>query len=986
MVRSVNRKERLFGLAAADPSDLPALQAAALHTQPGTHAKSSRSVREMRRALGVMLVTLLLAAAPLHGCQAARPHIPRQLENESRLASPRGSTYKGDVSTRWSHASVIADLTMYVVGGKSGMGDTANDYATPCISLNLATKFTTDNPPWSSTCGVNAPSVAGHSMAINSKINMVIVYGGTTPASGPGSGPGTSRLNLFSAEIKFWSIPHKLSKSLQPLLNHTACVHSGTGDMLVYGGVLLNSANHNAQMLMSNSTLRMVTDPAKHIAVPVPPAQVVLGSGSSGGESDSSSSRKPSSVASSSSPPQPSGTSLRPSDMLSQPSSIPSSSSPTDSPTLPQPTSTLETTSRKSTTTKRSSSTSRRSSTKKSSSTKAKIVPTPDDSELDNRALPIVRDDRLAPRLLRRSDDDSDLDLMSWINDTLPTGMSGRIGHTSNIVSSGRMVVLGGSDGTSLVDMDTVFFYDSVSRQWTRLVATGHVPTSRRSHVSTVVNGSKIVVHGGVSADFGSALSDVAVLDTETWTWSAPDVANAPTARYAHAAAQAGPYMLITFGYAPSDAASVAAGDSGLYILDTTSWQFVTQYDPARAGLAVLSVRSRLSSGTIFGLFIASLASLIVLIILGYIGCMHYYNKHPRLSDSGEGTAMLPTSELRDLGRRLTGKFGTQRQRNRAELRRTTAAASKKPSGGVTILEPTPVFGSGKMRQALSPGRSSVESGLPKARRLSNVPPPAVSDETNLRIMFDLSRESSLDQDAVADGKAAHMSGSESASLIGTRFSRRIHLDDVRLPAGGLRTRHNMRGISRVADDDVSVLHTDTQSSRGTGSSDLADGGWSRPTTSDSSLELRSNHISAMLPRIVGSRLTLPAESANALARYRFDELEDGSQDGSATQPRPAHSAAAGQQATIAALVGKSRGSVLLPEFLAPPVMPAAHYEGAPSKPRYSVGEDATGSPALTRAKLSTSSVQGSITMRDSIDINTVLSQNRQFYVANPDD
>ncbi|KAJ2746373.1 hypothetical protein GGI19_006424, partial [Coemansia pectinata] len=72
--------------------------------------------------------------------------------------------------------------------------------------------------------------------------------------------------------------------------------------------------------------------------------------------------------------------------------------------------------------------------------------------------------------------------------------------------------------------------------------------------------------------------------------------------------------------------------------------------------------------------------------------------------------------------------------------------------------------------------------------------------------------------------------------------------------------------------------------------------------------------------------------------------------------------------------------------FLAPPVMPAAHYEGAPSKPRYSAGEDATSSPALTRAKLSTSSVQGSITMRDSIDINTVLSQNRQFYVANPDD
>ncbi|KAJ2571033.1 hypothetical protein GGH95_004192, partial [Coemansia sp. RSA 1836] len=542
------------------------------------------------------------------------------------------------------------------------------------------------------------------------------------------------------------------------------------------------------------------------------------------------------------------------------------------------------------------------------------------------------------------------------------------------------MVVLGGSnDGASLVDMGIVFFYDSVSRLWTRQKATGRVPPSRRSHVSTVVNGSMIVVHGGVSADFGSALGDVAVLDTNTWKWSAPAVANAPTARYAHAASQAGPYMIISFGYTPSEPTSAAAGDSGLYILDTTTWQFVTQYDPARAGLAVLSSSTRLSGGTIFGLFIASLACLLVLAILGYIGCMHYYNKHPRLSDSGESTAMLPTAELRDLGRRLTFKFSTQRQRSRAELRRNTAAAaSKNPGGGsVTILKPTPVFGSGKMRQALSPGRSSLELGSSNVRRLSNVPPPAVSDDTSLRIMFDLSRESSLDHDATADGKPVHVHGSESESLMGTRFSRRTHLDDVQLPAGGLRTRHDMRRISGIVDDDASVPHTDTQSSRGTGSGDATDGFWSRPTTSDSSMEPRSSHISAMLPRIVGSRLTLPTESANALARYRFDELEDGSWDGSARQSRQALAGtAAGRQTTIAGLVGKGGGSALLPDMLAPPVMPAAHYEGAPPKPRLSAGENASGSPTPTYAKLSMSSAQGSIATRDSIDINTVLSQN----------
>ncbi|KAJ2744563.1 hypothetical protein GGI20_002880, partial [Coemansia sp. BCRC 34301] len=588
-----------------------------------------------------------------------------------------------------------------------------------------------------------------------------------------------------------------------------------------------------------------------------------------------------------------------------------------------------------------------------------------------------------------RSGDGLGLDLMAWINDTLPAGVSGRVGHTSNIVGNGKMVVLGGSnDGTTLVDMDTVFLYDSVSRQWARQVATGRVPASRRSHVSTVVNGSLIVVHGGVSADFGSALGDVAVLDTNTWKWSAPAVASAPTARYAHTACQAGPYMIISFGYAPSDFIGVATGDSGLYILDTSSWQFVTQYDPARAGLTVLSSSPKLSGGTIFGLFIASLAGLIVLVILGYISCMHYYNKHPRLSDSGEGTAMLPTAELRNFGRRLTVKFGTQRQRSRAELRRNTAAASKTPDGsGITILEPTPAFGSGKMRQALSPGKSSLEVSLENVRRLSNAPPPATSDDTSLRIMFDLSRESSLDQDVAADGKAAHICDSESASLMGTRFSRRTHLDDVQLPVGGLRTRHDMRGISGIVDDDASVPHTDRQSSHRTGSGDMTDGGWSRPTTSDSSMEPRSNHVSAMLPRIVGSRLTLPTESANALARYRFDELEDGSLNGSARQSRQALiGTAAGRQATIAALVGKGGGGPLLQNTLAPPVMPAAHYEGAPPRPRHSTGEDTASSPAPTHAKLSMASAQGSIAMRDSIDINTVLSQNRQFYVANPDD
>ncbi|KAJ2467691.1 hypothetical protein GGI02_003950, partial [Coemansia sp. RSA 2322] len=97
---------------------------------------------------------------------------------------------------------------MYVIGGKSNMGDAASSYATSCVSLNLASKFTTDSPPWSSSCASDGPLVAGHSVAINSDINMIIVFGGSTPADSSVAGNGS--LRLFSAEIKFWSVPPKV--------------------------------------------------------------------------------------------------------------------------------------------------------------------------------------------------------------------------------------------------------------------------------------------------------------------------------------------------------------------------------------------------------------------------------------------------------------------------------------------------------------------------------------------------------------------------------------------------------------------------------------------------------------------------------------------------------------------------------------------------------------------------------------------------------
>ncbi|KAJ2385164.1 hypothetical protein H4S02_004472, partial [Coemansia sp. RSA 2611] len=426
---------------------------------------------------------------------------------------------------------------------------------------------------------------------------------------------------------------------------------------------------------------------------------------------------------------------------------------------------------------------------------------------------------------------------------------------------------------------------------WTQRTAGGRIPAARRNHVATVVNGTKIIVHGGANAA-AEALGDVAVLDIATWTWTQPKITGAPAARYAHAAVQAGPYMVLTFGRA-----DVGAGDYGVYFLDTTSWAFVDQYDPGRARLGVLMKSQHVTGGTIFGLLVASAVALLVLLIMLYIACMHYYNRHPRLDD-GETDTMLPTTELRSFGRRITVRLTARRQRRAKD---SAPARNVRPAP-----EPTPV-------------------PVSRPEPIANAD---VDDSSSMQLMFNISRDSSLDLDFMGYGRPEKPSASDT-----TRLSRRTHLDDVELPAG-LRNRES------------SVDAAPDPSS------------WSRPTTSHSNVRQKSAHISDVLPRIVGSRLTLPPEPAAATARYRFDELEDSpSYDSAESLPLPP---------PIPAAVGHDP----------PPVS-----SSSPTlRPSAASDQDSALNRPIAPFAQSTSS------LRDSIDINTVMSQNQRFYLVNPDD
>ncbi|KAJ2083415.1 hypothetical protein H4R24_000794 [Coemansia sp. RSA 988] len=954
------------------------------HSGTGVYRDSSH----VRRVLVVLLVSLVLATGPLQCCHAAvaataaiavgtggllptygglgsvaQPNIRRADAVGAVRSTEKDEEgqYSSGLSVRWAHTSVIADKTLYVFGGKSGAGNSKDDYAPACASLDLSGKLTTNNAQWSTACSKKGPLVAGHSAAINPAINMVALFGGTIPDDYTGS---SKPLHLYSAEIRTWNTPDDNGFPM-PLVNQSASLDPATGDIIVFGGVFRDNTT-----LVSNAALAMVTDPENHVELqsslsgPLTIVKPVSTSRSSEGSSNGSSR----STITRTTTIMHSGTSTMSSDNASNEAastraSFSESEMKSESDIIlslqsPRPTLTDES----------------------------------DDQDIFSGVLPLVR---------RSGNSVDDELLMTWTNITLPDGVMGRVGHTATVVNGESMVVLGGANADGKLEgMQTILIYDTKTQAWTQRTTSGNAPPARRDHVATVVNDTGIVIHGGASADFSSAYGDVAMLNTTTWTWSRPRTTNAPSGRYAHSAVQAGPYMILTFGYVPDSPNHVDATDYGLYFLDTTTWEFVDRYEPSRAMLTVLYKSQKITGGTIFGLLIASIVSLLVLLVMAYIVCMHYYNKHPRLSDSGETTNMLPTTELRNLGRRITVKLGTQRQRHRRAEALRKATEAKSGVGPAESEDPAAQRG----RAMYLANQTSSNLNMAAAPRLSDIPGMAPSEDHSMDIMFESSRNSNVDLNLSVSGKIAEK---PKPSTDGARMSRRTHLDDVELPAG-LRN----RTVTPASDVDSSVAISAVGMSAGDcirlpesaqrrASEDsllLNNSNWSRPTTANSEMRQVSTHISDMLPRIVGSRLTLLPEPASAVARYRFDELEVmmNTPAVSLPPPLPVGPTPSNQSAVPASSTGA------LSSTTQASVRPSIESVGSgAAAASVSHNNTHTDSPSLrltttnesnpdrakgNLAKPTAPFMKKSSDLRDSIDITTVLSQNQHFYVANPDD
>lgn len=112
---------------------------------------------------------------------------------------------------------------------------------------------------------------------------------------------------------------------------------------------------------------------------------------------------------------------------------------------------------------------------------------------------------------------------------------TGRISHTATLLADGRVLVLGGGDGSTEI-------YDPTTGKWT---VRGSVATPRTFHTVTLLKNGKVLVAGGftstegrnvesVAATSGAAFAKPELYDPKTGNWSS--VGSAPKGRYLHTA------------------------------------------------------------------------------------------------------------------------------------------------------------------------------------------------------------------------------------------------------------------------------------------------------------------------------------------------------------------------------------------------------------------------------------------------------------------
>ncbi|KAL0074760.1 hypothetical protein F4703DRAFT_1798774 [Phycomyces blakesleeanus] len=197
----------------------------------------------------------------------------------------------------------------------------------------------------------------------------------------------------------------------------------------------------------------------------------------------------------------------------------------------------------------------------------------------------------------------------------------GHYGHTTSILSDGRLVVLGGVSPTlvngqavlKLAPMNMAYVYDPKAATWTKQQLNpygANYPTTRSGHTASVTSDGKIILFGGDNGGTPRSklyLNNVATLDTNTWTWSFPEPAGIPPSRRTNCigAILDGKHLTVAFG----EALNSYYNDINVMSIDDSAWL-------QSFGAVQKTSKSGISTGVIVGVTIAAVALVAIILFL----------------------------------------------------------------------------------------------------------------------------------------------------------------------------------------------------------------------------------------------------------------------------------------------------------------------------------------------------------------------------------
>ncbi|KDQ19342.1 hypothetical protein BOTBODRAFT_27924 [Botryobasidium botryosum FD-172 SS1] len=154
------------------------------------------------------------------------------------------------------------------------------------------------------------------------------------------------------------------------------------------------------------------------------------------------------------------------------------------------------------------------------------------------------------------------------------------VGASFVVLPTGKLLLIGGYSPSQnkLLPLSSVYILDTTTTPpyWSAASTTGQPPSPRRNFVAVLLDGGKMLVHGGADATLQNTYSDGGILDVNEGVWSpANGISEIVGPRHDHFAVGLGYQALIGFGYASNGPAS-----ANLTLYDIRTGLSVPNYTP----------------------------------------------------------------------------------------------------------------------------------------------------------------------------------------------------------------------------------------------------------------------------------------------------------------------------------------------------------------------------------------------------------------------